>query len=941
MTPLRPDQLPLVSVVIINLNYGRYISQAIRSVLVQDYPNIECIIVDNGSTDDSVDVIQTSIAGHQKFQLIEFDTNYGQLGAFFRVLDQCGGELVTILDADDILAASFVSTHVQVHLALPKPMAFTSSNITEIDAAGRIRTGRYQGFGSAFFWDAPGLVDRDHAVRVPSVPDAEYDRLSPRVSSIPFGRLGWFWSPGSANMYRRTVLTAVNQVRTPAKYVRAVDAYLNPFCHALGGTALVDVPLSLYRVHDANYFAMRETLAGMKAGRPEFDALHTALAEETVEFILGNCLRFYQLLGVDRFWAVLDQLTRFMCGGNVYRSDAVFDSVVRHLPALRATIGDTQLAKALMNRLKLGRLVKLIGKLAGSRSNVGFVAKLSARVIAEPVTGQRRRTRQRARTQNRYYAVPEAGYPAKPHDYGPVGLISQDPPIFMTGIAFDELIGIAGAFGRRFGDIPAGFLIYPTWSIEEAGRVAAIGQAAREHRRRYPSHRLIVMANTQREADLLAAEGLPSVFLNKNFTVPEKIFRPLPDSEPEFDAIYNARFVPEKRHELAALIGKLAYLSYIPEVDGEGREQVALMNSLLRDNPSHTLLNPVVDGRPLRLDPRETNRQINRARIGLCLSEIEGSNYASMEYMLAGLGVVTTPSLGGRDVHFDPTFCIVCDPSPEAVRDAVRELKARNVPREHIRRATLARIEADRRRFLDLVDDLRAHLGGQRRITTEWPYGQVSGITRLDTFDSHLEEFERASKIEELGAQSAAVGEMVALGTAGIQLKPAELLPIVRSISAVPGCRLLVFGCGNDSPFWETTNMGGTTAFLEDDPAWLSAARTKLTRSIVEQVQYRTRAADWPAQLDAGDDLLLDLPDSIRNTQWDVILVDGPAGHRDDLPGRAQSIVTARRLIAPGGKIFVHDCDRPLEREFCARYLGEHRRFVSVSARAILNGYAF
>jgi glycosyltransferase involved in cell wall biosynthesis len=941
MTMLRPDELPLVSIVIINLNYGRFIPQAIRSVLAQDYPNLECIIVDNGSTDDSVAVIRSEIAGHSQFRLIEFDTNFGQLGAFFKVFDQCNGVFVSILDADDILAASFVSRHVQAHLAVPKPAAFTSSNVMEMDAGGRIRTGRYQGFGSAFFWDAPGLVDRPRAARIPSVSDSEFDRLSPRVTTIPFGHSGWFWAPGSANMYRRTVLGVVHQVRTPAKYVRAADAYLNAFCHSLGGTVLIDVSLSLYRVHDANYFALRETLPGMRAGRPEFEALHVALAEETVEFILGNNARFYQLLGVDRFWEVMDQLTRFMCGGNVYRSNAFFDSVVRHLPALRKSLGDVQLTKALVNRLKLGRLFKLIGKCCQSPANSGLALKLAARVVFEPFTNQRRRTRRRARQGNRYHTVPDGGYPAKPHDFGPVRVIAHDPPIFKTGIAFDECVGIAGAFGRRFGDTPAGFLIYPTWSIEEPGRIAAIGNAAREHRRRYPNHRLIFMGNSQREADLLAAEGLPSVFLNKNFSVPETIFRPLRGVEPEFDAIYNARFVPEKRHELAASVESLAYLGYVQGAEDECRTQVALMERLLRANPRHVLLNPIIDGRPLRLDPVETNRQINRARIGLCLSESEGSNYASMEYMLAGLGVVSTPSIGGRDVYFDPEFCIVCDPNPDAVRDAVADLKARNVPRDHIRQATLSRIESQRRRFLDLVDDLRAGLGGRHRRPRDMAPPDARGILEWEGYDAHLERFERASEIARMRAQSQALAEILAFDQAAVQLTPAELLPIARAILASPGCRLLVFGCGHDSSFWEKANAGGTTAFLEDDPEWLSTARSKLTRSIAEKVQYRTRVADWPAQLDAGDDLLLDLPESIKSRQWDVIVVDGPTGYRDDLPGRAESIVTARSLVAPGGKIFVHDCDRPLEREFCARYLGEHRRFVSVSAHAILNGYAF
>jgi hypothetical protein len=580
-----------------------------------------------------------------------------------------------------------------------------------------------------------------------------------------------------------------------------------------------------------------------------------------------------------------------------------------------------------MRRLKQTRLA---GWIARGRSTVGRFAERLAGAAAEPKAIPVRQPRKRRYT--------EAGVPAS---YGPIAVISHDPPIFKTGIAFDEWLGIASAFARRFGDTPAGFLIYPTWSIEEPAKTAAIVRAARAHRRRYPSHRLVFMGNTRREADLLAVEGLTAVFLNKNFTVSEKIFRPLDGAEPEFDAIYNARFIPEKRHELAASVESLAYLGYVAAAEDGGREQLALMDGVLRASPHHVLLNQIVDGRPVRLSQIETNEQINRARVGLCLSEIEGSNYASMEYLLAGLGVVSTPSMGGRDVYFDPEFCIMCEPKREAVRDAVAELKSRNIPREHVRKVTLARIEADRRRFLDLIDDMRAGLGGPRLQALEWTFGAVSGMISWAGFDAHLDRFEQASKDAEARAQSHARAEIAALGAADISLTPDELLPIVRAVLAVSGCRLLVFGCGNDSLLWEKVNEGGTTAFLDDDVDRLSDARSKLTRGIAAGVQYRTRVADWRAQLDAGDALLLDLPDAIGAKPWDVILVNGPAGQRDDLPGRAQSIVTARRLVAAGGTIFVHDCERLLEREFCARYLGEERRLVSVAGRALLNGYVF
>ena len=527
----------------------------------------------------------------------------------------------------------------------------------------------------------------------------------------------------------------------------------------------------------------------------------------------------------------------------------------------------------------------------------------------------------------------------RPKGIGPVALLSHDPPVFNTGIAADEFLGIAPSFGEKYGDVSAGFLIYPTWSIEVDNRAAKIAEAAEVHLGSYPSHRLEFLANTRREADLLRGYGQSAIFLNKNFTVSATIFRPLPDATVEFDAIYNARFVPQKRHELAARIGSAAYLAYIDTMSADPLAQKALMASILAQNPLHALLNPLVDGSPVRLSPQQTNTALNRAAVGLCLSAVEGSNYASMEYMLAGLPVVSTPSLGGRDAYFDPEYCVICEPDASAVRDAVEEMKARKFRRDYIRARTLAKIEPQRRRFLQVADDLIAGLGGRRRFDGPWPFGETTGVVRWDTFQNHLLNFDRVTFLARMTTEKGL--DFAETDLDDVQLHPTELRPIVTAITARPGCSLLVFGCGKDSVFWEKINRNGTTAFLEDNPEWLEAARRGLERAEAYLVHYRTRRPDWTMLMSAPSRLELDLPTAISSRLWEVILVDGPAGYDDDQPGRMKSIYAASRLVAPGGCVFVHDCDRQIEREYAERYLGGRRLFVEARGRSLLRGYAF
>ncbi len=168
-----------------------------------------------------------------------------------------------------------------------------------------------------------------------------------------------------------------------------------------------------------------------------------------------------------------------------------------------------------------------------------------------------------------------------------------------------------------------------------------------------------------------------------------------------------------------------------------------------------------------------------------------------------------------------------------------------------------------------------------------------------------------------------------------------EVEAIVDAVTARPGGSFLVFGCGNDSRFWEQVNRDGTTAFLEDHPQWAEDVASKLTRADVHVVTYGTTRAQWRELLDDPTSLTMTLPPAVRDRRWDVVFVDGPAGFDDETPGRMKSIYEAARLVAPGGRVFVHDCEREVEDAYTARYLGEERVAVEITGHALLKGYAF
>jgi glycosyltransferase involved in cell wall biosynthesis len=99
---------PLVSVVIPCYNAELYVVQAIRSALAQSYPNIEVIVVDDGSTDRSVDLIRKL----PKVQLVQ-QPHSGACVARNVGLARAKGEFIKFLDADDILVPSALDVQVK------------------------------------------------------------------------------------------------------------------------------------------------------------------------------------------------------------------------------------------------------------------------------------------------------------------------------------------------------------------------------------------------------------------------------------------------------------------------------------------------------------------------------------------------------------------------------------------------------------------------------------------------------------------------------------------------------------------------------------------------------------------------------------------------------------------------------------------------------------
>lgn len=168
------------------------------------------------------------------------------------------------------------------------------------------------------------------------------------------------------------------------------------------------------------------------------------------------------------------------------------------------------------------------------------------------------------------------------------------------------------------------------------------------------------------------------------------------------------------------------------------------------------------------------------------------------------------------------------------------------------------------------------------------------------------------------------------------QMSRAEYSYITDIVAEKAPGNFLIFGVGKDSPFWIEVNKNGKTVFLEDNHDWLNQVRASCSEIDAYSVSYNTTRRRWLdllAQHAQGIEcLLMELPDRIWETKWDFIFVDAPAGYKDEVPGRMQSIYTAALLAFNSGDtdVFVHDCDRLVETIYSGYFLHDENLVTQV-----------
>lgn len=222
------ERYPMISVVIPSYNHEHFIAQAIESVLHQSYPNIELIVIDDGSQDGSVDVIRSY--QDQRLTCI-IQENAGAHQAINRGLQMAKGDYLAILNSDDsYLPRRFerMMTEMKKH----DNVAFACSYIQVIDSEGNV-LGIKEGWHNMDSWLVPH-------------PELSYK------SSDDFDRnliMTNFTATTSNFLFSKSLYQKIGGMRN-LRYVHDWDFALR--AAQVANCMIVDQPLMRYRVHGTN-----------------------------------------------------------------------------------------------------------------------------------------------------------------------------------------------------------------------------------------------------------------------------------------------------------------------------------------------------------------------------------------------------------------------------------------------------------------------------------------------------------------------------------------------------------------------------------------------------------------------------------------------------------------------------------------------------------------
>lgn len=180
-----------------------------------------------------------------------------------------------------------------------------------------------------------------------------------------------------------------------------------------------------------------------------------------------------------------------------------------------------------------------------------------------------------------------------------------------------------------------------------------------------PNYNIVILANTLEEKSFYENEpNCDVIFCNHNAFLNENVYKIDNLVEQKYDLVVDSAFHEYKNRKIAKKIKNILHIGYM---DRNSKHSVVI--------PDYGVLPNFIDGKYERITKNKIYEYYNQCLIGGIFSECEGACFASSQYLLCGLPVLSIKSVGGRDIWYNKDNSIICENNDDSVYENVERAK--------------------------------------------------------------------------------------------------------------------------------------------------------------------------------------------------------------------------------------------------------------------------
>jgi hypothetical protein len=213
---------------------------------------------------------------------------------------------------------------------------------------------------------------------------------------------------------------------------------------------------------------------------------------------------------------------------------------------------------------------------------------------------------------------------------------------------------------------------------------------------------IVILANSLEEKLFFEKKvSCDVLFCNHNAFLDENKYKIYNSLNKKYDMVIDSAFHEYKNVNIAKKIQNTIHIGYFKYIKRNTNDKVV---------PNFGVLANFKNDKYIKLDKQIINIYYNQSLIGGIFSECEGACFASSQYLLCGLPVISIKSVGGRDIWYNEYNSIICENNEDSVYEAVELAKSKLISgefnREKIREIHLKQMDEHRNTLINYINKM-------------------------------------------------------------------------------------------------------------------------------------------------------------------------------------------------------------------------------------------